>query len=778
MAKNDKNRLTIRILVDWVVSPYQNTILRGVADCALRNDVNLICYHGGSIHSSRKYEEIRNILYDLAYSDILDGLIILAAPISRYVDNGTIGRFCERFRPIPLITISHVLDSLPSLSVDNESGMRDLVNHLVDVHHYKHFAFIKGAEHIPDANERFECFRNLLKEKGIRLQESMIVNGDFTSSSGIRAVDYLFNDTNHKFDVIVAANDNMAFGVLDALTARGIRVPDEMAVTGFDNLNLSRYCSPPLTTVKQPLYEQGWTAVELLIGHMKGGELSGRMVVPSSLIVRESCGCVTASFPAYSQKGKEGKEKGNKTIERKREIIDAVIEKTEGLFKRRFSIDEKGLLKDICLDFLESIKSCDIDGFMRKFDLMIKNIQILGGDIFVLQQLVDGLKDKLLKVLNHHESLLCTEELGYRAYVLVSERMLQEEKYRHSGLLVENQRFNSLREDLHMMLEKEKQIEELKKRLPELGISECYLSFFSDRQNLIEGEARLLLAYDEKGPVLTVEKEKPFPAKKLVPETMPFWGKRFAVIVEVLNEIGFIVYELNIEMAQIYGFLSDNISSALQTSLLVNEVENQKNNLSEHLIKLRKAMSGFIQTMAQTVEVRDPYTFGHLHKVSDLARTIAQELKLDSNKVESIRMAGLVHDLGKIYVPSEVLNRPGKLDDIEFMMIKKHPQVGYDILKTIDFPWPIADIVYEHHEKLDGSGYPRGLKGDEISIEARIMTVADVVEAMSSHRPYREALGIDAALDEIDRFKGILYDPDVVDACIRLFREKGYTWTT
>jgi PAS domain S-box-containing protein/putative nucleotidyltransferase with HDIG domain len=196
--------------------------------------------------------------------------------------------------------------------------------------------------------------------------------------------------------------------------------------------------------------------------------------------------------------------------------------------------------------------------------------------------------------------------------------------------------------------------------------------------------------------------------------------------------------------------------------------------LKNNIEKLRKTMGGVIQTMALTVEAKDPYTAGHQRRVADLARAIACEMNMDFELVDGIRMAGVVHDIGKIYVPSEILSKPGRLNDIEMSLIRLHAKVGYDILKTIEFPWPVAQIVYQHHERMDGSGYPQGLKGQDIIIEARVINVADVVEAMTYHRPYRPALGIDVAIDEITKNSGRFYDPDVVAACIRLFRDKGF----
>jgi len=196
--------------------------------------------------------------------------------------------------------------------------------------------------------------------------------------------------------------------------------------------------------------------------------------------------------------------------------------------------------------------------------------------------------------------------------------------------------------------------------------------------------------------------------------------------------------------------------------------------LKESWKKLHQALEGTIQAMALTIEIRDPYTAGHQRRVSKLSCAIAREMRMPENQVEGLRVAGDIHDIGKIYVPSEILSKPGQITAIEYGIIKTHPQVGYDILKTIKFPWPVAQIVLQHHERLDGSGYPLGLSGAQILIEARILSVADIVEAMSSHRPYRPAQGIGKALEEIIQHKGFSYDTDVVDACVKLFQEKSF----
>ncbi len=195
---------------------------------------------------------------------------------------------------------------------------------------------------------------------------------------------------------------------------------------------------------------------------------------------------------------------------------------------------------------------------------------------------------------------------------------------------------------------------------------------------------------------------------------------------------------------------------------------------SDSYRKLRAALQATIQAMALTVEVRDPCTSGHQRRVANLARAIAAEMGMAPDSVEGIHVAGLIHDLGKISVPAEILSKPTKLTKSELDLIRIHPQAGYDILKEIEFQGPVAQVIYQHHERLDGSGYPAALKGAEICREARVLAVADVVEAIASHRPYRPAKSIDTALREISEKRAVLYDPQVVDTCLKLFRDKGF----
>jgi HD-GYP domain-containing protein (c-di-GMP phosphodiesterase class II) len=207
-----------------------------------------------------------------------------------------------------------------------------------------------------------------------------------------------------------------------------------------------------------------------------------------------------------------------------------------------------------------------------------------------------------------------------------------------------------------------------------------------------------------------------------------------------------------------------------ERALVVSQMQKQS------MDKLLQTMKKTIEAMASTVEFRAPYTAGHQRRVAQLAEAIAQELGLPEDETQGIYLAATIHDIGDIQIPAEILTRPGSLNSIEREIVQSHPQAGYDILKGIDFSWPIAEMVFQHHERLDGSGYPKGLKGDQILLGAKVIAVADVMEAMSSHRPYRASLGVEAAIAELETHKGQLYEAAVVDACIKLVQEKKFVF--
>ncbi|HBE02164.1 MAG TPA: hypothetical protein DC049_06760 [Spirochaetia bacterium] len=249
-----------------------------------------------------------------------------------------------------------------------------------------------------------------------------------------------------------------------------------------------------------------------------------------------------------------------------------------------------------------------------------------------------------------------------------------------------------------------------------------------------------------------------------------------------LNHVSLV---LNKEKKQIYMLTSKiplydkdkKISGIIGISRNITDQINTENELKKSYEKLKKNINSIIYTMAHIVEVRDPYTAGHQQRVAELSMAIAKKMNLEQEKIYYIQLAAAVHDIGKIHIPAEILSRPGDISDIEYSLIKSHTELGYEILANIDFGYPIARIVLQHHEKMNGSGYPHGLKGESIMTEARIIAVADVVEAMANHRPYRPSLGLKLALREIKDNSGTLFDPAVVNACLMLFRKDHFNFS-
>ena len=500
----NKNKLNIGLLINDIDMPYQNSLFKQFLDIINETGHHLFLLSNKNASSKNSKENIFEIASKSNDIKNADGLIIFADAFDDPHAQESFNRFFSNFKNKPMVSLSKRLEDISSIVVDNTNGMKELIDHLIIDHNYKKFAFIKGPEFNYDADERFNAFVCTLNEHRISIDDELVIKGDFTFKSGYSAVELLL-DKNADFDVIVSANDLMALGAIEALNKNGIFVPFSKAITGFDGIEIKWYSMLPLTTVSQPMVKLAHTAMSVLIDKICGHPTPDFIKLPTSLAIKESCGC------------------------------------------------------------------------------------------------------------------------------------------------------------------------------------------FSNNHN-----------HDVK--------------------------------------------------------------------------ERHKEELSENIYKLRKTMIGFIQAISHTIEARDPYTAGHQKRVSNLARCIAQELNLSPDQIESIRMAALIHDLGKIFVPAEILNKPGELQVNEFNLIKDHPGSGHNILKDIDFPWPVADIILQHHEKIDGSGYPKGLKNKEIMLEAKILCVADVVEAISSHRPYRPSLGITAALEEVNKYRGEHFDEDVVDACIELFKKNKIDW--
>ena len=287
----DNRRFTIGLLVDLLEDRYQNTVLRGVADAALEQDVNLICFAGGGLRSPERFGKQRNRIFDLVSEERLDALLLMSGTLGNYIGSVELATYCARFEPLPVCSIAVALEGIPSVLADNATGMRQAIVHLISSHGCERIAFVRGPAENQDAEHRYRIYCDVLKEHGLPLVEELVVSGDFQRTAGVEAVSILFQSELEPPDAIVAADDYMAFGVIEALKAKGINVPGDVAVVGFDDVEDARFTEPPLTTVRQPLYEKGRFAAETLLALLRGERVADRLVMHTELIIRTSCGC-------------------------------------------------------------------------------------------------------------------------------------------------------------------------------------------------------------------------------------------------------------------------------------------------------------------------------------------------------------------------------------------------------------------------------------------------------------------------------------------------------
>ena len=770
-------RRTIALFVDWLDDGYQQSVMKGVLSAARERGADLYVFEGGAIHSTRRYEANRNVLYQCIGSQVVDGIVVLAGPLGHFATRDEMAEFVGRYRPLPMVSVSSAFDGIPALFSDNSQGMRQLVLHFVREHGFERIAYVGGPQNNQDAQERFEAYASTLRECGLAVDQQLVFHGDFSYAAGATAVGVLLRERGVVFEALIAANDNMALGAMRAFQSLGKKVPRDMAIAGFDDSEIAVHAAPPLTTVSQSFQEQGSTAAHLLLDRIEGKDVPARTLLPSRVVVRESCGCFSNEVMNVVTPLCRGVLQDGLTafVAERSLVADAVLSSVAfrgDLANARNQLDR--LLEGLARYLAGTMSSRLLLLIWNEFEQAVKwpGDYSLSGQHFVSQ-----FRREVARYVSSDPRLqLEAENFFQQLRIIVGEKANALEKKEIQNLVNESFALHVFSEELLGVFEEQKITELLDELLPQLGIPSCFISRFeaSNRQ------ARLVFGLDHGQRVATDQLNGLYPSVELLPERFRRNGGQRSFVVEALcqqDQIGLAVFELGPVRGRLYGELRRLISARLQGALMFSQLQTQRNYLrvqSQTLSELRQAMTGMVQALSLTVEARDPYTAGHQRRVADLAWAVASEMGLPKDTIEGIRLAAMVHDLGKICLPAEILNKPGKLMPAEMNLIRVHSQVAYDILKTIEFPWPLAEIVHQHHERLDGSGYPQGLSGNGIRLEARIIGVADVVEAMASHRPYRPAVGLDAALAELRLNRGKLYDSDVVDACLWLFEEKGF----
>lgn len=774
--------VTIGFLIDHTESQYQFGILQGVSDFAQHRNVNLICFEGGLLNpdADGNFRCERNILYGLATKKRLDGLIILSDSVGIHLDDDSLFQFRESFHSLPVVFVGRSHPKVPSIIIDSFNGMREMVLHLIEKHKYRSFGFIKGLSGSYHAEMRYSAFKEVLFEYQIPIDKDLIYDGDFLDNSGFLAVRHMLNAKKMP-EVIVSCNDEMAISAIRELNRHGFRVPEDIAVVGVDDIPKCATTRPPMTTVRQPLQREGWSAMSLLMNILDGSiseykNLPFINTLDARLIIRESCGCNFindwSKTTTSSEQRNEQIQVSTVSLEQHRKQIVPMLQSISYENHRK---NEDKMAEELVAAFLQAGQTSNAEIFLNLWRYFLNSNLHLEVDEVIICGLLQQLRNCAYE---YSFPPLIVDHLFWAAISMLEKRTLKFIRKTYNNAMREEFVLNQLRDQLNMRFGKEKILDVLYSNLVELGIKSAFMSLYENENTNI---ARIVLAYSDGVRFQLPNEGLAFTSELLIPDSFFNTHERFSFMVEALNygerQIGFIILNMSNHINSIHTGIRRIVNNLYRSIDLADAIQYQQTELISSIEKLKETLEGIIKTLSITVANRDPYTAGHQRRVAVLSVAIGRELGFDENQLQEIRVAALLHDIGKIFIPAEILNKPGNLKPIEFELIKQHAEEGYNTLKNIEFPWPIAEIVFQHHERCDGSGYPRGLTGDQILPTAKILAVADVIEAITSMRPYRAALGIEVAIEEITRYKGSKYDSEVVDAAMKLIQSESFEIT-
>lgn len=561
---------TLGLLVDWLEDEYQNKVLSGVDDAARQRGAQLLCFTGGILASPYRFGERRNFIYDLAGPESLDGIIIMSGTLGNYIGPKKLARYCERYRPLPMTSIGVALEGIPSVLVDNARGMHDAIAHLVQVHGYRRIAFIRGPGVNEEAEARYRVYRSVLAEHNLPFNPDLVTLGNFQAASGIEAVRIMLDERRVAFDAVVAANDFMALGAMEALHARGIRIPHDVALIGFDDLKEGRFAPSPLTTVRQPLEEQGALATRMVLDQLDGKPIQQEVVLHTELVTRQSCGCSPHAAVVVRSDASAYTSLGELMSHRRERILDDM---RQAVRMSATEVDPRSA--DRLLDvFMETMETADIREFRSGVDSVLLEVAP-AGNVDAWQAVITALREHCLPALERDaKARNFAEELWHEARAQVGS--IAERAQAQIRLEVEqwSKVLRKTGEALFTTLDVESVMRAVADQLPRLRIRSAFLALY-------EGDAspdqacRLVLSFDgdrRQPPTESVV----YPARQLIPPgTLPE-HRRFTYVVEPLfferEQLGFVFFEMGPRRGVVYETLRDQIGSALKGALLVRQV--------------------------------------------------------------------------------------------------------------------------------------------------------------------------------------------------------------
>ena len=570
---------TLGVLTDWLEGEYQNSVVAGMVEAARESGANLVFFTSCMLRAPLRLGERRNVVYDLAGSEGIDGLVLMAWTVANHLGLDDLERYCERYRPRPMVCVAETLKGMTGILVDGEPALREAIRHVVEDHQFRRIAFVGGPEGNSEATDRLHTYREFLTNCGLRPPDSLVTTGDFQYESGVDAVRVLLDERGVTFDAIVSANDQMALGAIDALRVRNIQVPRDVAIIGFDDINEARYSSPPLTTIRQPLRQQGRLAVEVLLRRLRGEGVDDVLVLPAELVIRRSCGCYsdgrTASItseptPQLSQSGTELTVGGALRL-RRSSLIEAMRRPVSGLLDGIPEGWEESLLDALIAELQGSPA-----GFAARVNALLKETMRSGATGNPWQPALSALHHELMPCLASDPAMsLRAEALLREARVLVDEAI--EDAQAQHRLTVERRTraLSQAAEILSAAFDLESLGKALRECLLRLDVPNAYLVLDED---VSPARSRVIFAYDPGRDAATLGALRDVPTEvAFLPDGLLPVGRPYAMVVESLffkdDPLGYAVFEMGPTEPFTYDALRVRLSGALKVALLIEELQ-------------------------------------------------------------------------------------------------------------------------------------------------------------------------------------------------------------
>lgn len=593
-----KTKPTIGLLIGELDEGYQSRVWPGVADYAQEHNVNLILFVGKAPRSPYGYDYQYNSIYKIVNKNFIDGLVVLSGTLTNYLSPKELTQFYKQFRSIPIVSIAFSIAGIPSVMVDNESGIRQALIHLIEKHGYERIAFIRGPQTHQEAEKRFATYLDVLKEYNIPVREELTVIGDLNPQAGSDAVHILLDERHTHIDAIVAANDGMALSALKALQVRGIKVPEEIAIVGFDDIDEASYVTPPLSTVKQPLYEQAKTAIKILLDKIEGNKVSNKICLPTTFIIRESCGCFYESLhkkTSQKRRGKFSKKNFEYALKKmKTPILNEVVSSCTSIYieKGQFVYWIKRIIDNIAADLLDRKGSRQFSIFLNEL-LVQKMLRKYHYNFWY--DLLTLLHEKIL---DHLKEFNIEDKIKYlfeQGLCLLREMMMRALYYRRVQIEYNIGLLGEVSQALITSITLQELMNAIAQELPKLNIQSCYIIMYKQDKILrsatnwkVPALSKLVLAFDRHQHVMLHTKKREFRTRNFLPEQLlAIWQRRTFICMPLFfreEKLGHLLFELGPREGIIYETLRRQIGSALKGVLLFQTNLEQKNE-KEKLVK-------------------------------------------------------------------------------------------------------------------------------------------------------------------------------------------------